>query len=186
MRLSIFAAALLLVGVTLQASPGQADQKDDRLPALFEALTSHISLTQAKLLEHQIWSIWHIHENDQVNNLMRDGKEAMETGRYKPAVWFFEEITKADPDFAEGWNKLATIHFLMGNYEQSIEDVDKTLKLEPRHFGALAGLGHNFLALGNPEAAIRAYEKALAVNPYMDSLRIRLDQLRAKKEDDAT
>ena len=80
---------------------------------------------------------------------------------------FLDQVVVLKPDFAEGWNRRATLHLMMNNYAKSMADIDKTLQLEPRHFGALAGMGHIFLALEKKELALRAYERALDVYPMM-------------------
>jgi tetratricopeptide (TPR) repeat protein len=90
------------------------------------------------------------------------------------------------PEFAEGWNKRATVHFLMGNWQASVRDIRQTLALEPRHFGALFGLGMIYDALEQPEAALRSFEATLALNPHSDSTRQRIEQLREELRGRAT
>jgi tetratricopeptide (TPR) repeat protein len=105
----------------------------------------------------------------------------MERGDYKGALLDIDQILKAKPDFAEGWNKRATVYFLMGDYEKAIADIDRTLELEPRHFGALSGLGMSNLKLGNDAAAADAFRRLLNIDPLYPNakrnLKLALDAL---------
>ena len=84
------------------------------------------------------------------------------------------------PDFAEGWNKRATVHYLMGNYDKSLSDVAKTLALEPRHFGALSGRGLIYIELEDEKRALEAFEEALAIHPNLVSAAINAKALRER------
>jgi tetratricopeptide (TPR) repeat protein len=86
-------------------------------------------------------------------------------------------VVELAPKFAEGWNRRATLHYMMGNYPRSIEDVHQTLELEPRHFGALSGLGMIYRALEQPRKAINAFRRALATNPHLSQARASLKAL---------
>jgi len=110
--------------------------------------------------------------------LLRRGQEAMEAGDLVAAIEHLTALTDHAPDFAEGWNARATAHFLNGDYGPSIADIGHTLALNPRHFGALAGLGQILEELGRPDEALRAYEEALKINPHMDGIRQAADRLR--------
>ena len=110
--------------------------------------------------------------------LMQEGVVAMAQGRLGAALERFDRMVEQAPDFAEGWNKRATVHFLMGNYQASVGDIQRTLELEPRHFGALSGLGLIYDAIERPAAALRSFEAALAINPHLDSTKERIEQLR--------
>ena len=102
---------------------------------------------------------------------MREGVALMDQGRLVQAEAVFDALVVAAPDFAEAWNKRATIRFLRGNHAGSKRDIIKVIELEPRHFGALAGLGMIHLNAGNLQGALQAYEAALAVNPHMKQAR---------------
>ena len=91
-----------------------------------------------------------------------------------------------EPDFAEAWNKRATVHYLMGDYVASVHDIQQTLALERRHFGALSGLGMIYEAIGRPSAALRSFEAALAINPHLDATRQRIEELRRELEGSRT
>jgi tetratricopeptide (TPR) repeat protein len=103
---------------------------------------------------------------------------AMDRGEFRSALQHFSSLIQRSPGFAEGWNRRATLHYLRGNYASSARDIKQTLLLEPRHFGALSGLGLIMIRLREPDAAIVAFEKALAVNPHAANVRYHLERLR--------
>ena len=92
----------------------------------------------------------------------------MNAGRLREAERLFTSVIEADPDFAEAWNKRATLYFLMGAYDLSKRDIAQTITREPQHFGALSGLGLVETHIGNYDAALKAYEQAAAIHPFMD------------------
>jgi tetratricopeptide (TPR) repeat protein len=168
--------ALLLV---LGAAPAaRAGQDDPRLPQLFQILKTSPSEDDAARAAASIWRIWAEGRDEDISLLMRQGIGFMARRELDEALSVFDDIVKRDPAFAEGWNKRATVYFLMGRYDDSVHDVEQTLALEPRHFGALAGLGQINLALGRKAAALRAFEAALAVNPHLDSVREAVEELK--------
>jgi tetratricopeptide (TPR) repeat protein len=112
---------------------------------------------------------------------MSKGIEEMSRRDYEAAVDTFSEVIKLEPDLAEGWNKRATVYYLMGEYEASVRDIERTLALEPRHFGALSGLGFVYISLGDNRAAIEAFEAALEINPYLPGARARVEELRRRQ-----
>jgi tetratricopeptide (TPR) repeat protein len=95
----------------------------------------------------------------------------MNAGQLKDARQAFNEIVEMAPGFAEGWNKRATIHYLLKDYSASVKDIAQTLRLEPKHFGALSGLGLINAALGRHQAAVKAFEQALIIHPHMRGAR---------------
>ena len=105
----------------------------------------------------------------------------MANAHYQEALEIFNELIAADPGFAEAWNKRATLHFMMGEIEKSRADVERTLDLEPRHFGALSGLGQIELLSGDREGALKAFENALDTNPHLPGARRMIERLRVKK-----
>lgn len=175
------AAAALWAGV-IAAWPASGDQNDPRLPALFDGLQAVADPAEAELIELKIWSIWMSSDDPEVNIRLAHGVERMNMGDYKTALTAFDAIVAMAPDFAEGWNKRATVLYLMGDYAASMKDVDRTLALEPRHFGALSGLGLINVGLGDDEAALDAFERALAVNPHMPGARSNAEMLRERLE----
>ena len=90
----------------------------------------------------------------------------MDRGSLEEAIALFTQVIDIKPDFAEGWNKRATVHFMMGNFDQSMQDIIKTLELEPRHFGALDGMGLIFIHQGQFQQAIDVYDKMLEIFPF--------------------
>jgi tetratricopeptide (TPR) repeat protein len=115
-----------------------------------------------------------------VDLLLNRGTKAMGDGDYPTALQLFTSVVELDPKFSEGWNKRATLFFLMGALDRSLADVDKTLALEPRHFGALAGLGMINTQLGKDREALDAFEKAVLVNPHLESVNPEISRLKKK------
>lgn len=179
------AIGLMLVAVLLSPLHTLGSQRDHRLEALFGRLKTAHSNAEAAELTATIWSIWQQSENDQVNALMSEGVQELSQGNYTKALAAFSEVVKTDPEFAEGWNKRATVYYLMREFSASIHDIERTLALEPHHFGALSGLGLIYLALGNDLAALRAFEGALKVNPHLPAARYHAEELRRRLHDRA-
>ena len=152
----------------------------EQLDALFQTLKAPSSKEAAKAAEDGIWRLWLESGSDTIDLLMAWAMKAMEAKDYATALDFLDRVVMMKPDFAEGWNKRATVYFLMDDYSKSIADIGKTLALEPRHFGALSGLGMIMRELGEDKRAIEAYEKALAVDPSLDGVQKALDELQAK------
>ena len=169
--------AVVFAMATWASGGARADQKDPRLDALFAELQKVTGTLQARTITEQIWAIWTTSDNPEVNRLMGEGVDAMSSQDYKTALADFTKMIGIAPDFAEGWNKRATVLWLLNDYEGSMADVDKTLALEPRHFGALWGLGVMDAALEHDEEAVAAFEKALAVNPHMDGVPEQIEAL---------
>jgi tetratricopeptide (TPR) repeat protein len=155
-----------------------ADQDDPRLDGLFERLQTTSDPAEASGLEQRIWRLWLDADDAGLNRLMQQGIVALNDRRYAAALEAFDRMVEQAPEFAEGWNKRATVHFLMGNWQASVRDIQQTLALEPRHFGALFGLGMIYDTLKQPEAALRSFEATLALNPHSGSTRQRIEQLR--------
>lgn len=173
-------AAIVLATVTSQTLTAWAGQNEKRLDALFDRLKATDSAAEATVITREIWAIWQQSDSDTVNVLMARGIEEMSRGNYKAALDVFNNVVEAEPDFAEGWNKRATVYYLIGEYDASVRDVERTLALEPRHFGALSGLGFIYLSLGNERAALKAFEKALKFNPYLPGARTKAEELRQR------
>ncbi len=162
----------------LAAAPALADQKDARLEDLFSQLLTAPGPAEAQLIEGAIWHIWGQSDDGAVRALMEDGVAAMSRRDYRRALSRFEQMVAIAPDFAEGWNKRATVHYLMGNYRASLEDIVRTLELEPRHFGALSGRGLVYVALEDEQRALESFEEALAIHPNLVSAAINAEALR--------
>lgn len=162
-----------------------ANAADPALDALFEKLQAARSPAEAQPLEAQIWQSWMLAGGPAATSLMQLGVGAMSQGNLPAALGIFDAIVKQNPDFAEGWNKRATVLFMLGALDASAEDVDKVLKLEPRHFGALSGLGLIRAQQDRVEEAITAFEKALRVHPQMEAVKKNIEALRKKRRDGA-
>ena len=172
--------SLLALWLFLPPFAAGADQQDPRLDALFERLQKARNLDEADIVSESIWAIWTYAGNEDIDRLMSVGIVAMAQGQFAVALAAFDAIVARAPEFAEGWNKRATIYYLIGRYQESIADVEKTLALEPRHFGAISGLGLIRLALGDDKAALDAFERALKVNPHMPVIEEHVRELRRK------
>jgi tetratricopeptide (TPR) repeat protein len=170
----------LAVAGALLVAPALADQRDPKLDELFNRLHASIDQAEADRLEREIWDIWYHHDSGQVALLMVQGRRAMAIGDFDDAESFFTEVIEKDPQFAEGWNRRATLYYLMGRYQDSIADVSETLALEPRHFGALSGMGLIYTALKDEATALAWFEKALEANPHMVGVRYQVEQLKKK------
>jgi tetratricopeptide (TPR) repeat protein len=170
--------AMTIVAILACACPGaRAGQDDPRLAPLFDTLKATASDDEAKAAERQIWQIWIEHKNPEIARLMRQGMAAMGEDDQEAALDDFDAVVKYDKNFAEGWNKRATVEFAMGDYTASVADIERTLALEPRHFGALAGLGQIYLALNRKALALKAFQAALAINPHLGSVRQAVQEL---------
>lgn len=169
-------AVIALFFMTL-AVPAMADQTDPQLDALFEKLKTAPDYEAAHKIELYIWHIWSTTNTVGGGVLLRQGVEYMNNGEHDKALVNFNALVEIEPEFAEGWNKRATLHYLMGNFNGSVADIQKTLTLEERHFGALSGLGLIYDALDQKEAAVKAFRAALEINPKMEAIRRRAEEL---------
>lgn len=171
-RLAILALVPLLL-----ALPAQAQTAVD---TLFEKLQETQNPIEAKQIERKIWEAWSKSESDTLDALMQGGIAVMEKGDYARAQEIFSSMIELKPDFAEAYNKRATVRFLAGDYPGSVADIERTLRLEPRHFGALSGLGLIMERLDNLPEALRAYRRALAANPHLADGPDKLKELRRR------
>lgn len=121
--------------------------------------------------EAVLWQIWCRSGIPEVDALLRQGMEAMERQELEEAEALFARIIERIPDFAEGWNKRATVRYLAGNYEGAIADCEETLARKPHHFGALSGQGLCHMALGQHREAAALFRRALRVHPHLTAVR---------------
>ena len=180
----------LIIGIALGPTGGtqqaRADQDDPRLDDLFSRLGLAPSEAAAQAVEAEIWTIWLEIDDSASARLLRQGSDAMARRLYPIAIHSFNRLIDRSPNFAEGWNRRATLHYLMGNDEASIRDIEQALALEPRHFGALSGLGLIMLRNDRPAAALRSFEAALEVHPHLPAARAHLAPLRQLIEGEPT
>ncbi len=161
------------------------DTYQKKIDKLFIQLKSAIDFENSKKIEDKIWKLWVTHPSkNSLTKLLADGSSAMMDNKLETAYDKFTEVIELDPNWAEAWNKRATVLYLMGKFEQSQADIDKVLELEKRHFGALSGQGLVQTALNNYQKAIDSYIEAHKVHPYMKSPLIMIEKLQnqIKKE----
>jgi tetratricopeptide (TPR) repeat protein len=171
----------LILAVGLLAGPiAFADQKDPRLGQLFSQLKAAPDVDAAQPIEAEIWGIWGKSGDDNVDNLMAIGIAGLNDADYDQAYQAFSRVVKLAPNFAEGWNKRATTLYLMGRFADSVQDIEKTLTLEPRHFGALSGLGMCNMQLNKDKEALDAFQRALAVDPNMPGVKLNIDEIKKR------
>lgn len=161
-------AVLILLAYSL-ASP--ADQNDPALDGLFERLAITTSDEEASNITREIWQRWTANDDPNVSQLMQIGIRALNYSTYRKALQSFDRVIEIAPEFAEGWNKRATLYYHIKEYRRSIDDIKKTLRLEPRHFGAWSGLGLVSIAQENYAGALAAFKKALSINPHIPNIR---------------
>ena len=131
-----------------------------------------------QLAEHSLWQVWSRSGDAVTDALFQESLFLLERGQLAEAAAKFGEVIAQAPRFAEGWNKRATIYYLQGEFEKSLADCEVVIRLNPVHFGALSGMGFNYLHLGQPERALRAFERALHVNPNLDRIRALAEEMR--------
>ena len=149
----------------LFSSLSHADQKDVRLNNLFDQLFLSNNNVESSLVLSKIWDIWSIAENQKTQIIFNDANQLMDRGNFDNAIDLFSRVIDESPDFAEGWNKRATVYFLLGDLNKSISDIEETLSLEPRHFGALDGLAEIYLLKDDLLGAAATYKRILEIMP---------------------
>jgi tetratricopeptide (TPR) repeat protein len=185
-RLSLaLAAALLAAGASftpLRAEPGSWADAPDKLPRLprgdrtknleflFEALKAAPDADSAKLVEGRIWALWLASGSDTTDLLMSRVKSAMDNKDNALAIKLLDAVTRLKPDYVEGWNRRATLRFAEKDYGGALADIQQVLGREPRHFGALSGLGVIMQELGEDKLALEAFRRALTVNPNLQKI----------------
>ena len=184
-KLSLYVfLVLLFCGNTIADSKN----RDVKLNQLFEQLKNSEAI-KAIEIENKIWKIWSIHpSNDRrgyrLTELLAQGSDLMSKGELEIAYNIFSTIISSAPDWAEGWNKRATVLYLMGRYYDSLNDINETLKRESRHFGALSGQGLAQIKLGNYEKAIKSYQAVQKIYPSIKAAKIMIPQLRKLIKDE--
>ncbi len=182
-----FAVVLaLIVGCALAIAPAVARQDDARLKDLFAELKGATSSLEARVIEAKVWRIWTENGDPRIDALMDRGMNAMSIDDTDTALAAFNEVVKRDDSFAEGFNKRATVEFMRHDFAASVADIERTLALEPRHFGALAGLGQVYLAMNKKAAALKAFEAALAIDPRLENVGKTVKELKQELEGNPT
>jgi len=147
------------------------------LPQLAAALRDTDPLVR-ELAEGAMWQVWSRSGDATIDRLFETGVAQMQASQGDEAVETFSEIIRRRPDFAEGWNKRATVYYMMGEYQKSLADCDEVMKRNPYHFGALSGYGMIYMQLDQPATALTYFERALAVNPNLESTRQTIELLK--------
>ncbi len=154
------------------------DNHQREIDKLFIQLKNANDFENSKKIEDKIWDLWITHPSkNSLTKLLADGSSAMMDNKLDTAYNKFTEVIKLDPNWAEAWNKRATVLYLMGKYKLSQADIDKVLAIEERHFGALTGQGLVQTALKNYQKAIDSYIEAHKVHPFMKSPMIMIEKL---------
>ena len=163
----------------INSSNVHANTINEQLNKLFDDLKIS-SESSSFLIEQKIWKLWSTHPNDEkLTILLAEGSAAVNNNQLTEAINIFTKVIELDPNWAEAWNKRATVFYLVGQFQKSQDDIDKVLNLEKRHFGALAGQGLVNIQLKNFEKAIKSYQKALEIYPSMRSPEIMIKEIEA-------
>jgi tetratricopeptide (TPR) repeat protein len=178
---SVFAFLTVLalaIGPTLAAradtpadapATSTAKTRQARLDKLFSGLGRARKEKAAERIAGTIWQAWLDSGSANINLMMLWAQKAMEAQKFDVALDFLDQVTTLDPTYAEGWNRRATVHYMMKNYAKSLADIERTLQLEPRHFGALSGMARIMADTGHKQAALDAWQRVLAIYPRMRS-----------------
>jgi len=188
---AVFAAAY---AVPASAEPGSWLEPPTKLPHvargdrthnldfLFGALKVAPDDTTAKAIEERIWALWVVSRSDTANLLMTRVKTAIEAKDTDLAIKLLDAIVKIKPDYIEAWNRRATLYYMKKDYGHSLADIREVLKREPRHFGALSGLGLIMQDIGDDKQALEVYRRALAVYPRLQRIPDLVKTLQEKVE----
>lgn len=168
-------ALLLSLGIAQAAEPlderaarqSEAVAAKPSLDDLFHDLKRSGNEAAAARIAERIQREWTSSGSRTIDLLMQWAAVAMQARKFDTALDFLDQVVTLSPDYVEGWNRRATVHFMMDNYALSMSDIDRTLRLEPRHFGALAGMAQILQRSGRKEPALKAYERVLDVYPMM-------------------
>jgi tetratricopeptide (TPR) repeat protein len=171
----MYADTLKLVAHLTQRQPAPM------LPSRLDQLFRHLARPdcQADALEDQIWQLWMHHPHRRAALALDRAASDIAAQRFDLAETRLQRLVRACPDFPEAWNKRATLYYLQERDAESVRDIHRTLELEPRHFGALCGLGEICLTQGDVEAALFVFHAALRVNPHLEGARDKVELLRA-------
>ena len=168
---------LILVFYLFSQISSFSNERDVRLNQLFNELKANKSKVSS-IVEQEIWKIWSTHPTDaKLTTKLEEGSQFVRDQQFFKAIEIFTEVINFDQNWAEAWNKRATVFYMMGKFKQSQEDIDKVLALEARHFGALAGQGLVNIQLKNYEKAILSYQKVKEIYPSMQSPEIMIRRI---------
>ena len=164
----------------------ESKDRDTKLSQLFEQLKKSNNSSIAFEIEMKIWNIWSTHPtHDSLTQSLAKGSGLISKGELEAAYKVFSTIIESASDWAEGWNKRATVLYLMGRYQDSLKDIDEVLERENRHFGALSGQGLVHTTLNNYEKAIKSYQAVQTIYPSIRAAKVMIPQLRKLIKDNA-
>jgi tetratricopeptide (TPR) repeat protein len=175
--LALILLSLALAGPVAAATVLNDSARGQRLDQLFNSLKTAQSASDALAAQQEISSIWLQSGDPNVDYQMQIAIQAMDELYYASALKVLNTIIVNRPDYAEAYNKRATLYYMVGNYQESLKDIDETLKLEPRHFGAIAGKGMVYLKLKQPDKALAAFRDALAIDPALANIATEVQML---------
>jgi len=176
--LAVCAALLLSTAVpSVAATPAQdgapasraPQTREQRLDALFSNLKRERNEKAAERTAARIYDEWNHSGSASIDLMMQWSQKAIEDKKYAVALDFLDQVVTLQPTYAEGWNRRATLHYIMKNYGKSMADIDRTLQLEPRHFGAISGLAQIMADTGRKEQALQAWQRVLDIYPMLRS-----------------
>ena len=167
--LFLFGAASLPAQADDPAAPPVARTSEARLDQLFVELKRERNEKAAERIAGRISNEWAQSGSASIDLMMQWSQKAIEDKKFNVALDFLDQVVTLQPAYAEGWNRRATVHFLMNNFGKSMSDIDRTLQLEPRHFGALSGLAQIMAVTGRKQSALEAWQRVLAIYPMMRS-----------------
>ena len=159
------------------------EMREESLDRLFASLRKASGEQAAKATEEKIWELWSRSDSATAEVLLGQAVMAMGAADNAASLEILDRIIAAYPTYAEAWNKRATLHFMIGNYETSLSDIEKVLDLEPRHFGALAGRGMIYQRQGKWSEALSAFREALRINPNMAGVKNAVQELSKREQD---
>ncbi|UVK40091.1 hypothetical protein LHFGNBLO_001520 [Mesorhizobium sp. AR10] len=168
-----FLTSLFLSSAVLPAwaddpvDPPVAVTKEARIDQLFADLKRERNEKAAERISGRIWSEWFQSGSASVDLMMQWSQKAIENQKFDVALDFLDQVVTLQPTYAEGWNRRATVHYMMKNFGKSMSDIDRTLQLEPRHFGALSGLAQIMAVTGHKQSALDAWQRVLGIYPMM-------------------
>ncbi|HEV2900285.1 MAG TPA: hypothetical protein VGX71_21105 [Pseudaminobacter sp.] len=149
--------------------PVAVAKPENRLETLYGELKRQRNEKAAERIASRIFEEWNHSGSASIDLMMLWSQKAIEAEKFDVALDFLDQVVTLSPDFAEGWNRRATVHFMMRSFGKSMADIDRTLQLEPRHFGALAGMAQIMKERGSKELALEAYQRVLDIYPMMRS-----------------
>lgn len=163
---------------TVRLNP--AEVRAETLDRLFAQLRKAEDGREAERLQKRIWDLWMTDDSATAGILISQAMKASFSAENETALRILDSLVQVHPDFMEAWNKRATVHYMLGDYEKSVADIMQVLDREPRHFGALSGLGMIREKQGDLNGAREAYREALSVNPHLENIERALKEIDAK------